>query len=123
MRRSRLRSKLMSTLSGLAIVAALVGTSALLGEPTATSERVHAAPAAAPDRATLLVTRRPLAASLHLEMAGTITRTGAIAPVAATDEEDGAQSSASDRRGNLRRLHLTMPYFAVGRLLAHGAES
>jgi len=91
-------SKLKSTLAGLAVVALFVFGSAVLGEPL--PSRADMAQAAFED-------------------------TRAEPMMAALDEAQAkARTSAeSARRATLRRLHLTMPYFAVGRMLVVVGES
>lgn len=91
-----MHSKVKSTLYGLVVVTGFVFGTTLLGEP------IHGE-AKAP--------RRP-----HL----VTPDTGAASLL------ENAASAAAQRRAREstnRRLHLTMPYFAVGRLLPHGGES
>jgi hypothetical protein len=90
--------KLKSTVSGLFVVAGFVFGGALVGEPLPT-----AAQRSALDAVTPAVTPAVETASL-------------VKGVVVAAEQRARES-------NRRRLHLTMPYFAVGRLLPHTGES
>lgn len=90
-----MHSKLKSTVSGLAVVAAFVFATTLFGEP--------------------LPERSPEAAAEEA------FEREAERVAAVLDDAQAAAETA--RRATLRRLRLTMPYFAVGRLLPATAES
>lgn len=86
--------KVKSTVSGLVVVAGFVFGSTLVGEPLAGADQRSALEPVTP---------------------------AADVPSLVEDVLAGAELRA--RESNRRRLHLTMPYFAVGRLLSRTGES
>jgi len=91
-----MHSKVKSTLYGLVVVTGFVFGTTLLGEPVQGEANASSRPQ--------LVTPAIDAASL-------------------LENGAGAAAERRARENTNRRLHLTMPYFAVGRLLPHRGES